>query len=350
MVGGLRRQRGHPQRQGGRERLPAAGVDEVRPAAVRGGSRSRPRQPKPERSRRRREVWPPAGEHDAREAPLAIPDAISQLEGPTRGGGRRVRPATARRACRPPGPGRPRRPRRPSAGRRPEPPDARSGSGAQAWQPTQGPRPGADGAEAPVAACGARETRARVDARTRRWKSMGSDRVRSPELTTHGRAPGCASTAVAAVCFRAHIWSPSSPPTCRRPRRRGRGVEPDEVAFEARPPRTPQGRGGGARGERAAWADVLRQRPTATELAGRGRDAARAVPGDLASCLHRKCRNRFRPCGRLSGASAKFSSDYDQYNQRVGALMAIGRSVLDRGLEPSVKLEKLDEWTPFREP
>ena len=45
-----------------------------------GGSRSRPRQPKPERSRRRREVWPPAGEHDAREAPLAIPDAISQLE------------------------------------------------------------------------------------------------------------------------------------------------------------------------------------------------------------------------------------------------------------------------------
>ena len=42
----------------------------------------------------------------------------------SRGGGRRVRPATARRACRPPGPGRPRRPRRPSAGRRPEPPDA----------------------------------------------------------------------------------------------------------------------------------------------------------------------------------------------------------------------------------
>ena len=42
----------------------------------------------------------------------------------TRGGGRRVRPATARRACRPPSPGRPRRPRRPSAGRRPEPPDA----------------------------------------------------------------------------------------------------------------------------------------------------------------------------------------------------------------------------------
>ena len=33
---------------------------------------------------------------------------------------------------------------------------------------------------------------------------MGSDGVRSPELTTHGRAPGCASTAVAAVCFRAH--------------------------------------------------------------------------------------------------------------------------------------------------
>ena len=33
---------------------------------------------------------------------------------------------------------------------------------------------------------------------------MGSDGVRSPELRTHGRAPGCASTAVAAVCFRAH--------------------------------------------------------------------------------------------------------------------------------------------------
>ena len=55
--------------------------------------------------------------------------------------------------------------------------------------------------------------------------------------------------------------------------------------------------------------------------------------------------------GRLANTTpAKFSSDYDQYNQRVGALMAIGRSVLDRGLEPSVKLEKLDKWTPFREP
>ena len=94
---------------------------------------------------------------------------------------------------------------------------------------------------------------------------MGSDGVRSPELTTHGRAPGCASTAVAAVCFRAHIWSPSSPP---------KGVEPDEVAFEARPPRPPRGRGGRARGERVAWADVYdrdrRRRPQNRRISRRG--------------------------------------------------------------------------------
>ena len=47
---------------------------------------------------------------------------------------------------------------------------------------------------------------------------------------------------------------------------------------------------------------------------------------------------------------SKFSNDYDRYNRRVRALIAVGRSVLDRGLEPSVKLEELDEWTPFREP
>ena len=47
---------------------------------------------------------------------------------------------------------------------------------------------------------------------------------------------------------------------------------------------------------------------------------------------------------------AKFSSDYDQYNQRVRALMAVGRSVLERGVGPSVKLEELAEWTPFSEP
>ena len=45
---------------------------------------------------------------------------------------------------------------------------------------------------------------------------------------------------------------------------------------------------------------------------------------------------------------SKFSNDYDRYNRRVRALIAVGRSVLDRGLEPSVKLEELDEWTPFR--
>ena len=55
--------------------------------------------------------------------------------------------------------------------------------------------------------------------------------------------------------------------------------------------------------------------------------------------------------GRLANTTpSKFSSDYDQYNQRVRKLMVVGRSVLERGLEASEKLEELDEWTPFREP
>ena len=54
--------------------------------------------------------------------------------------------------------------------------------------------------------------------------------------------------------------------------------------------------------------------------------------------------------GRLANTTpSKFSSDFDQYTQSVGALIAVGQCVLDRGVEPSVKLEELDEWTPFRE-
>ena len=54
--------------------------------------------------------------------------------------------------------------------------------------------------------------------------------------------------------------------------------------------------------------------------------------------------------GRLANTTlSKLSNDYDEYNQRVRALIAAGRSVLDRGLEP-VTLEELDEWGPFREP
>ena len=54
--------------------------------------------------------------------------------------------------------------------------------------------------------------------------------------------------------------------------------------------------------------------------------------------------------GRLANTTpSKLSSDYDEYNQRVRALIAVGRSVLERGLAP-VMLEELDEWGPFREP
>ena len=47
---------------------------------------------------------------------------------------------------------------------------------------------------------------------------------------------------------------------------------------------------------------------------------------------------------------AKFSVDYKGYTQRVEALIEVGRAVLDRGVESSVKLAELDEWEPFREP
>ena len=55
--------------------------------------------------------------------------------------------------------------------------------------------------------------------------------------------------------------------------------------------------------------------------------------------------------GRLAKTTpAKFSDDYEQYNQRVRALIQVGRSVLDRGLDPPEGIEELDEWKPFREP
>ena len=54
--------------------------------------------------------------------------------------------------------------------------------------------------------------------------------------------------------------------------------------------------------------------------------------------------------GRLASTTpSKLSADYDEYNRRVEALIAAGRSVLGRGLAP-VALEELDEWGPFREP
>ena len=46
---------------------------------------------------------------------------------------------------------------------------------------------------------------------------------------------------------------------------------------------------------------------------------------------------------------SKLSSDYDEYNRRVRALIAVGCSVRDRGLAP-VLLEEQNEWGPFREP
>ena len=58
-----------------------------------------------------------------------------------------------------------------------------------------------------------------MDARRGGGNRWGATGFEVPELTTHGRAPGCASTAVAAVCFRAHIWSPSSPPKGSSPTR-----------------------------------------------------------------------------------------------------------------------------------
>ena len=122
---GRRRVRGDFNRRPRPRTLPLAG-DGVRcdpsPAPVdRGGPRAPPpasdnlRRVRTWLSRGRTARLPRRSGHDLGERPRSSGEA---------GGGRRVRPATARRACRPPGPGRPRRPRRPSAGRRPEPPDA----------------------------------------------------------------------------------------------------------------------------------------------------------------------------------------------------------------------------------
>ena len=51
-----------------------------------------------------------------------------------------------------------------------------------------------------------------------------------------------------------------------------------------------------------------------------------------------------------STTPGKFSGDYDQYNHRARALIAIGQAVLDRGVDSPVKRQELDEWEPFREP
>jgi len=40
----------------------------------------------------------------------------------------------------------------------------------------------------------------------------------------------------------------------------------------------------------------------------------------------------------------KFSADYKGYTERVEALIKVGRAVLDRGVESSVKIAELDEW------
>ena len=54
--------------------------------------------------------------------------------------------------------------------------------------------------------------------------------------------------------------------------------------------------------------------------------------------------------GRLANTTpSKLSSDHDEYNRRVQALIKVGRAVLERGLEP-VTVGELDEWGPFREP
>ena len=85
---------------------------------------------------------------------------------------------------------------------------------------------------------------------TRRWKAMGSDGVRSAELTTHGSGAGLRLEQRWRRCASGLI---SSPP---------KGIEPDEVAFQKRGRLgTPRGRGGGARGERVAWADVYDRDP-----------------------------------------------------------------------------------------
>ena len=90
---------------------------------------------------------------------------------------------------------------------------------------------------------------------------MGSDGVRSPELTTHGRAPGCASTAVAAVCFRAHNLVAV--------------LEPDEVAFRSAAA-SDAGEGGAA--EREVSALRGRTSTTATDGGDPRTGGSRVVP------------------------------------------------------------------------
>ena len=45
----------------------------------------------------------------------------------------------------------------------------------------------------------------------------------------------------------------------------------------------------------------------------------------------------------------RFSTDYNRYAERLQELIAVGRAVLDRGLEPVAPPPELDEWMPFRE-
>jgi hypothetical protein len=58
-----------------------------------------------------------------------------------------------------------------------------------------------------------------------------------------------------------------------------------------------------------------------------------------------------RAVGSLANTTPlKLSDDYKRYTDHVKALTAVGRSVLERGLKPSVDRRELDEWKLFREP
>ena len=46
--------------------------------------------------------------------------------------------------------------------------------------------------------------------------------------------------------------------------------------------------------------------------------------------------------------ASRFSADYQRYAETVERLVAVGRSVLDRGVESPVRVAELDEWKDFR--
>ena len=57
-----------------------------------------------------------------------------------------------------------------------------------------------------------------------------------------------------------------------------------------------------------------------------------------------------RAVGSLSRTTPlQLSAVYGQYTERVDVLLAVARSILDRGLDPPVNVRELDEWKPFRE-